>query len=124
MTGFDIDHDAIRKATVTDDNLPIGAVRLHRVNTTTAQLENEKSATWALATGFSILSSVLEPRCSPHTFVNINSAKINAVGANCWHVRAVPGMLRRLPFTDLQIQATSKLRRIAANIAKPLELLR
>src|SRR5690242_12988806 len=51
MTGSDIDHDAIRKTTVADDNLPIGAVRLHRVNTTTAQLENEKSASCALAIG-------------------------------------------------------------------------
>ena len=51
MAGFDIDHDAIRKMTIGDDDLPVGAVRAHRVNTTTTQLENEQSANRAFAAG-------------------------------------------------------------------------
>ena len=41
--------DAIGKTAVGDDDLPVGAVRAHRVNTTTAQLENEQSANRAFA---------------------------------------------------------------------------
>jgi hypothetical protein len=44
MAGLDIDHDAIRKMAVGDDDLPAGAVWTHRVNAATAQLKNEQSA--------------------------------------------------------------------------------
>jgi hypothetical protein len=51
MAGSDIDRDAIRQMTIGDNDLPVGAVRAHRVNTTTAQLENEQSAS-AAKSGF------------------------------------------------------------------------
>jgi hypothetical protein len=49
MTGSDIDHDAIRKVTIGDNDPAIGTVRAHRMNTTTTQLEDEQSASRAFA---------------------------------------------------------------------------
>ena len=49
MAGLDIDDDAIGKMTVGNYDLPAGAVRTHRVNAATAQLENEQSVNRFLA---------------------------------------------------------------------------
>ena len=51
MAGSDIDRDAIRQMTIGDNDLPVGAIRVHRVNSTTTQLEDEQSAT-AAGSGF------------------------------------------------------------------------
>jgi hypothetical protein len=39
MAGLDVDRDAIREMTVGDDDLPVGAVRPHRVDAAAAHLE-------------------------------------------------------------------------------------
>ena len=44
MAGRDIDRDAIRKTAIGDDDLPVGAVGIHRMNAAGAQLEHEKAA--------------------------------------------------------------------------------
>ena len=44
MAGCDIDRDAIRQLTIGDDDLSIGTVRIHRLNTVVAQLQHDQSA--------------------------------------------------------------------------------
>jgi hypothetical protein len=44
MTRFNVDHDAIAVSAIAHDRLAIGAVRVHRMNTATAQFENKQSA--------------------------------------------------------------------------------
>ena len=51
MAGADIDRDAIRQSTIGDDDLPVGAVRVHRVNATTTELENEQPGNCGFAAG-------------------------------------------------------------------------
>ena len=41
MAGFDIDNDAIGKTTIGDNDLAVGAIRAHRLDTATTQLQNE-----------------------------------------------------------------------------------
>jgi hypothetical protein len=41
MAGADIDGNSVRKLTIGDNDLAVGTVRVHRVNTAAAQLEKE-----------------------------------------------------------------------------------
>src|SRR5277367_2750957 len=51
MAGLDVDRDAVRKTTVGDDDLPLGAVGPHRVDAAGAHLEDEQTADRGLAVG-------------------------------------------------------------------------
>jgi hypothetical protein len=51
VTGFDVHHDTIGKSAIGHDCLFVGPVRVHRMNTTSVQLENEQATGLAFAAG-------------------------------------------------------------------------
>ncbi len=44
VPAFDIDRDAIRHPALVDDDLAVGAVRVHREHAVAAEVENEQAA--------------------------------------------------------------------------------